>query len=170
MKDQQGLDITEQKKITRTTTTHKHEPEILENTGLLQDPTLLKFRGSAESKSLSLGIGFLQHEKKEQKIRISQKLSNNMLYTKCYLGFPGGTSGKEPACQCRRPETQVRSLGQEDPLEEGIQPTPIFLPGETRGQRRLEGHSLQRCKKLDMTEATWHANVIYYIFKQKTAQ
>ena len=32
-------------------------------------------------------------------------------------GFPGGTSGKEPACQCRRRETGVQSLGQEDPLE-----------------------------------------------------
>ena len=36
------------------------------------------------------------------------------------LGFPGGTSGKEPICQCRRQEMQVRSLGWEDPLEEGL--------------------------------------------------
>ena len=37
------------------------------------------------------------------------------------MGFPGGASGKEPACQCRRhKEIQVQSLGQEDPLEEGI--------------------------------------------------
>ena len=28
------------------------------------------------------------------------------------------TSGKEPACQCRRCKRQVRSLGREDPLEE----------------------------------------------------
>ena len=35
------------------------------------------------------------------------------------MDFPGGASGKEPAWQCRRPETQVQSLGQEDPLEEG---------------------------------------------------
>ena len=28
--------------------------------------------------------------------------------------FPGGTSGKEPACQCRRHETQVWSMGQEE--------------------------------------------------------
>ena len=28
-------------------------------------------------------------------------------------------------------ETWVRSLGWEDPLEEGIQPTPVFLPGES---------------------------------------
>ena len=34
------------------------------------------------------------------------------------LGFPGGASGKEPTCQCRR-QTHIRSLGQEDPLKEG---------------------------------------------------
>ena len=33
--------------------------------------------------------------------------------------FPGGSSGKEPPCQCRRHEMKVWSLGQEDPLEEG---------------------------------------------------
>ena len=31
-----------------------------------------------------------------------------------------GTNGKEPACQWRRYETRVRSLGQEDPLEKGM--------------------------------------------------
>ena len=37
------------------------------------------------------------------------------------MGFPGGANGKEPACQCRRHKgIQVQSLGQEDPLEEGI--------------------------------------------------
>ena len=35
-------------------------------------------------------------------------------------GFPGGASGKEPACQYQRLKRQwVGSLGQEDPLEEG---------------------------------------------------
>ena len=28
-------------------------------------------------------------------------------------------------------ETWIQSLGWEDPLEEGMQPTPIFLPGES---------------------------------------
>ena len=37
-------------------------------------------------------------------------------------GFPGGASNKEPACQCRRREMQVWSLGREDPLEEGMAP------------------------------------------------
>ena len=31
-------------------------------------------------------------------------------------------------------ETQVRSLGQEKPLEKEWQPTPLFLPGEFHGQ------------------------------------
>ena len=38
-------------------------------------------------------------------------------------------------------ETQVRSLGQEDPLEKGMATTPIFLPGEFHGQGSLVGYS-----------------------------
>ena len=33
-------------------------------------------------------------------------------------------------------------LGQEVPLEKGMATTPVFLPAESRGQRRLAGHSL----------------------------
>ena len=35
--------------------------------------------------------------------------------------FPGGANGKELTCQCRKHnETQIRFLGREDPLEEGM--------------------------------------------------
>ena len=37
-------------------------------------------------------------------------------------------------------ETQVRSLGWENPLEKKWQPTPVFLPGKSYGQRRVEGY------------------------------
>ena len=37
-------------------------------------------------------------------------------------------------------ETWVRSLGWEDPLEEGMA-TPVLLPGESNGQRSLAGYS-----------------------------
>ena len=37
-----------------------------------------------------------------------------------WTGFPGGASGKELARQCRRRKPQGRSLGWEDPLEEGL--------------------------------------------------
>ena len=37
-------------------------------------------------------------------------------------------------------ETQVRSLGWEDPLEKGMETAPlIFLPGESHGRRSLGG-------------------------------
>ena len=38
-------------------------------------------------------------------------------------------------------EARVRSLGQEDPLERAWQPTPVFLAGESHGQRSLVGYS-----------------------------
>ena len=40
----------------------------------------------------------------------------------CPSGFPGGASGKEPTCQCRRHKRHglEKSLGQKDPLEEGL--------------------------------------------------
>ena len=35
------------------------------------------------------------------------------------MGFPGGTSGKEPACQCRRHKRYgIQSLDGKDPLKE----------------------------------------------------
>ena len=40
-------------------------------------------------------------------------------------------------------ETQVQSLDWEDPLEKGMQPTPVLLPGEFHGQS---------LKESDMTE------------------
>ena len=52
--------------------------------------------------------------------------------------------GNLPAMQ----ETQVLSLGQEDPLERGR----LFLPGEFHGQRRLVGYSPWGNKESDMTE------------------
>jgi len=67
--------------------------------------------------------------------------SNNLLSTCTGMGcatrregFPSGSHGKESACTA---ETQVRSLGQEDPWRREWLPTPVFLPGEFHGQRSL---------------------------------
>ena len=66
--------------------------------------------------------------------------------------FPGGSDGKESACN-------VGDLGLVSGLGKILwrkkwQPTPAFLPGEFRGQRSLVGFSPRGCKELDMTEAT----------------
>ena len=61
----------------------------------------------------------------------------------CFLeGFPGGASGKEPTCQCRRCKRRwfdpwVRKI----PWRRARQPTSVFLPGESHGQRSLAGYS-----------------------------
>ena len=48
-------------------------------------------------------------------------------------------------------ETHVQSLGWEDPLEKKWQPTPVFLPGKSHGQRSLGAYGPWGCKELDMT-------------------
>ena len=53
------------------------------------------------------------------------------------MALTAQTVKRLPAMQ----ETWVRSLGQEDPLEEEMQPTPVFLPREFHGQRSLVGYS-----------------------------
>ena len=67
--------------------------------------------------------------------------------------LPGGTSGKEPARQCRDIRDAGSILVQEDPLEKW-QPTPVFLPGESHVKRSLEVYSPWGLKEYDMTEAT----------------
>ena len=55
---------------------------------------------------------------------------------------------------------QVRSLGQEDPLEKGTATHSVLLPGESHGTRSLVGYGPQGPKELDMTEVTYHACTI----------
>ena len=62
-----------------------------------------------------------------------------------YRGFPGGASGKEPICQCWRHkrwgfDPWVRKM----PWRWVGQPTPVFLPGESHRQRRLQSIGSQR--------------------------
>ena len=41
------------------------------------------------------------------------------------------------------------------------QPTPVFLPGESHGQKSLVGYSPWSHKEADTTEVTWHAHTLY---------
>ena len=52
---------------------------------------------------------------------------------------------------------RVRSLGGEDPLEEGMATHSIFLPGESHGQKSLVDYSPWCRKESDTAEVTWHA-------------
>ena len=61
-------------------------------------------------------------------------------------GAPKWLSSKEHACQCRRRgfSRWVRKI----PWRRKWQPTPVFLPGKSRGQRSLEGYSPWGCKRV----------------------
>ena len=75
-------------------------------------------------------------------------------------GFPGGTGGKEPTCQCSRyKRCNFDSWVRRIPWRRIWQPTPVFLPGESYGWRSLMGYSPWGLKELDMTEVTWHSAV-----------
>ena len=68
------------------------------------------------------------------------------------MGFTGGTSGKQSAWQCRRHgfNPWVGKI----PWRRAWQPTPVFLPGESHGQRNKVGYSPWGYKDSDSTEAT----------------
>ena len=57
-------------------------------------------------------------------------------------------------------ETWVRSIGSEDSLEKGMVPIPVFLPGESHGQRSLVSYSLWSHKESDTTERLTLLNII----------
>ena len=58
------------------------------------------------------------------------------------MGFSGGASGKEFACQWRRRKrARLSPWVRKIPWRRAWQPAAIFLPGESHGQRSLAGSS-----------------------------
>ena len=71
-------------------------------------------------------------------------LGRNRLLTPVFLGFPGGSAGKESACNAG---DLGLIPGWGDPLEKGTATTPVFWPGEFHGLYNPWG-----CKESDLTE------------------
>ena len=66
------------------------------------------------------------------------------------FGLPWWLSGKESAFQCRR--CRFDPWVGKIPWRRKWQPTPVFLPGKSCGERSLEGYSPWGLKKSDNTE------------------
>ena len=64
------------------------------------------------------------------------------------MGFPGGSDGEESAVW----ETRVQSMIGKIPWRREWQPTPVFLPGESHGQRCLAGDTSLGFKESNRTE------------------
>ena len=73
-----------------------------------------------------------------------------------WLSFCGGSDDKSVCLQCRRPKFDpwVGKI----PWRRKWQPTPVFLPRESHGQRSLAGYSPRGRKESDTTEVTEHAH------------
>ena len=75
-----------------------------------------------------------------------------------------GSRGKEPTCQGKRRKRhgfspQVGKIPRRRPW----QPTPLFLPGESHGQRSLAGYSPWGHKESDTTEVVERVHTHTYI-------
>ena len=71
-----------------------------------------------------------------------------------WVGFPGASDGKEPACNAGDPcliTGSGRSSG-----EGNSYPRQYFLPGEFHRQRNLEGYSPWGCKGSNTTKQLTH--------------
>ena len=91
------------------------------------------------------------------------------LITKCYWhpmllrslknckAFPGGVSGKERACQCRKHKRRrLHRWSERCPWRRAWPPSPVFLPGESHAQRSTEGWNPQGNTGSDTSEAPEH--------------
>ena len=73
--------------------------------------------------------------------------------------MPCGASGKEITSPCRRHKRRGFDLWVGKILgRRKWQPTPLFLPGEFKGQRSLAGNSPWGCKELNGT-GRWGRNI-----------
>ena len=84
--------------------------------------------------------------------------------------FPGDASGEEPTCQCRRHRRCWF-----DPWAWKIlwrrawPPTPVFLPGESHGQRSLVGYSSTGSKRVghnwsNLANPHWFIYIFFFFF------
>ena len=72
---------------------------------------------------------------------------NNLIKPCIFSGFPGRSDSKESASNAGF-DPWVGKI----PWKRAWQPIPVFLPGESHGQRILGGYSPWGCKDLDTTE------------------
>ena len=104
-----------------------------------------------------------------------------LLPTMPLWGLPGGASGKEPDCQCRRCKRfRFDPWIEKIPWRKSWQSTPVFLPGESRWTEEPGGLQSRGPKELGTTErlsTTWQplnlhhlcklASILYFLINSK---
>ena len=92
----------------------------------------------------------MQDEKLLQEMTGMSSLLEGLYDYDLYWDFPGGSDGKEPAHQCRKPGFNPW-VGKIPWRKEWVS-TPVFLPGESHRQRSLVGYSPWGWKEMYTTE------------------
>ena len=84
--------------------------------------------------------------------KVPKATSLRQLPPKDHLGLPHWLSGKESACNAGDPGDRVFDpwVGK-IPWRRKWQPTPVFLPGKSHGQRTLAGYRPWGREESDMT-------------------
>ena len=107
---------------------------------------LKPMKHAKEKLIISMKTKFRKNIMKQSKLSEMDNTHVNLslyCFTTVYIAFLVAQSVKNlPAMQ----EIQVWFLGQEDPMERKWQPTPVFLPGKSHGQRSLVGCNPWCCK------------------------
>ena len=81
-----------------------------------------------------------------------------MVQINLFWGLPGGSDGKESACNAGDPGS-IPGL-ERSPWRREWQPIPVFFPGEFHGQRNLVDYTLWDHEKSDPTERLTHYTYI----------
>ena len=86
-----------------------------------------------------------------------------MLHLLGIWGLPRWLSGEEDSCQCRRPRKWRFDAWSGSSSREGKwQPTPVFLPGKSHGQRSMESYSPGVAKNQTWLSAQAHNRNMCY--------
>ena len=122
------------------------EKEMATRSGLLpwkipwtEEPGRLQSTGAAESQTWLRDFTFF----------LSIHTHTHTYPCMYIFGFPGGATVKEPTSQYRKHKRH-----RFDPWRRKWQPIPVFLPGESHGQRSLGGYSPWSFKQSNTTDAT----------------
>ena len=78
------------------------------------------------------------------------------------MGFSGGLVVRNLPASAGPQQTWIQSLGWENPLQEEMAITPLFLPGKSHRQRSLAGCSPWGHKELDM----WSVKDVHVLFSR----
>ena len=96
---------------------------------------------------------------------LSQKKVRFYIHTHTHIWvLPRWWNGKESTCQCRRPETLVQSLRQEDPLEEGTPTHSSVLAWRMPWTEEPGGSATVHGVTKSRAQLTTHIHIYIYIY------